>query len=283
MPKIILARTSGFCMGVKRAMQIAMQTAAKAPGRVFTSGPLIHNPQAVDYLRQNGVGTVKDWHSVKNGTIIIRAHGMPAGQIKEIAAQGLEIVDATCPHLVTSQGQNKNYSEKGYYFYFFSDPDPPEILSLQSFATAHEVIAGEEQARQVSHRPKIMVIGQTTFNEDEFNSIAAILKSRADEAVICDSICQATSERQQEIRKLAANADAVVIVGGKSSANTRRLAEIAAGLCPRTFLVETEAELNLEDFAGCETIAVSAGASTPDFITRKVIDFLDRLNAKTPA
>ncbi|HNX76517.1 MAG TPA: 4-hydroxy-3-methylbut-2-enyl diphosphate reductase, partial [Candidatus Rifleibacterium sp.] len=97
MPKIILARTSGFCMGVKRAMQIAMQTAAKAPGRVFTSGPLIHNPQAVDYLRQNGVGTVKDWHSVKNGTIIIRAHGMPAGQIKEIAAQGLEIVDATCP------------------------------------------------------------------------------------------------------------------------------------------------------------------------------------------
>ncbi|GAB1354361.1 MAG TPA: 4-hydroxy-3-methylbut-2-enyl diphosphate reductase [Candidatus Rifleibacterium sp.] len=278
MPRIILARTSGFCMGVKRAMQMALQTAAKAPGRVFTSGPLIHNPQAVEYLRENGVGTVKDWHTVTDGTIIIRAHGMPAGQIREISERGLAIVDATCPHVVTSQRQIKKYSEKGYYIYIIGDPDHPEILSLQSFATAQEVIAGEEQARRVPRRPKVMVIGQTTFNEDEFNRIAAILKASADEAVICDSICQATSDRQQEIRKLAAEADAVVIVGGKSSANTRRLAEIAAGLCPRTFHVETEAELNLGDFAGCQNIIVSAGASTPDFITQKVIDFLATLD-----
>lgn len=274
MPTITLARTSGFCMGVKRAMQIALQTAAKAPGRVFTSGPLIHNPQAVEYLRENGVGTVKDWHTVQDGTIIIRAHGMPSDQIREIAERGLEIVDATCPHVVTSQRQIKKYNEKGYYIYIIGDPDHPEILSLQSFAAEQEVIDSEEQAKKVLRRNKVMIIGQTTFNEDEFNRIAAILEASADEAIICDSICQATSDRQHEIRKLAADADAVVIVGGKSSANTRRLAEIAAELCPRTFHVETEAELCLADFADCQHIVVSAGASTPDFITQKVIEFL---------
>lgn len=264
-------------MGVKRAMQIALQTAAKTPGRVFSCGPLIHNPQAVEHLRQNGVGTVKDWHTVKNGTIIIRAHGMPADQIREMASQGLGIVDATCPHVVTSQRKIKKYSDQGYHIYIIGDTDHPEILSLQSFATSQEVIASEEQAKQVPVRPRIMVIGQTTFNEDEFNRIAATLKTRADEAVICDSICQATSERQQEIRHLAADADAVVIVGGKASANTRRLAEIAASLCARTFHIETEDELNLADFADCENVVVSAGASTPDFITQKVMSFLGRL------
>lgn len=264
-------------MGVKRAMQIALQTAARTPERVFTCGPLIHNPQAVEHLRQNGVGIVKDWHTVQNGTIIIRAHGMPADQIREIAAQGLGIVDATCPHVVTSQRQIKKYSDLGYHIFIIGDPDHPEILSLQSFAASQEVIATEHQASQVEMRPKIMIIGQTTFNEDEFNRIAATLKSRANEAVICDSICQATSERQQEIRQLAADADAVVIVGGKASANTRRLAEIAASLCTRTFHIETEDELDLSDFADCQTVVVSAGASTPDFITQKVMNFLGRL------
>lgn len=278
MARILLARTSGFCMGVKRAMQLALQTAGRLPGRVYTCGPLIHNPQAVNYLRENGVETVKDWHGIPDGTIIIRAHGMPAGHIEEIARQGLGIVDATCPHVVTSQRQIKKYSSLGYFIYIIGDSDHPEILSLQSFARDHAVIENIEKAQQAGTHDKIMVIAQTTFNEEEFARIAEILRSKAREAVVCNSICQATSERQQEIKQLAAEADAVVIVGGRSSANTRRLAEIAAGLCPRTFHVETEQELQLSDFAGCHTIVVSAGASTPDFITRKVIDLLSTLS-----
>lgn len=264
-------------MGVKRAMQLALQTASRSPGKVFTCGPLIHNPQAVNYLRENGVETVADWQSISDGTIIIRAHGMPAGSIEQIKNQGLGVVDATCPHVVTSQRQIKKYSDLGYFIFIIGDPDHPEMLSLQSFASQYSVIASPLEAQQAENYDKIMIIAQTTFNEDEFNRIATILKTKATEAIVCDSICQATSERQQEIKQLAANADAVVIVGGKSSANTRRLAEIAASLCNKTYHVETEQELQLNNFEGCQTIVVSAGASTPDFITRKVIDFLTSL------
>ena len=276
--EIILAKTSGFCMGVKRAMQIAINTSDKSTQPVYTCGPLIHNPQAVAYLQEHGVDSVADWQTVDKGTIIIRAHGMPDGSIDQIKAQGLGVVDATCPHVVTSQRQIKKYSEQGYFVYIIGDPRHPEILSLQSFAQGnHRLIADYAEAETENPPAKIMIIAQTTYNAAEFNKIAQLLKSRAQTAVICDSICQATSERQEEIKRLAADADAVVIVGGKSSANTRRLAEIARALCPHTFHVETEAELNKADFTGINRLVVSAGASTPDFITSKVISFLKAL------
>lgn len=277
MPEIILARTSGFCMGVKRAMQMALETAKKSPGHVYTCGPLIHNPQAIEYLKENGVETVQDWRDIADGTIIIRAHGMPSGSIEQIAAQGLGIVDATCPHVVTSQRQIKKFSDQGFFIFVIGDSKHPEIMSLQSFAAQCMVISTPQEAQNAPRHDKIMIIAQTTFNEDEFNRIAEILKTLAAEAIVCNSICQATSERQHEIKSLAAGADAVVIVGGKLSANTRRLAEIATEICPKTFHVETESELSAADFKDCRKIAVSAGASTPDFITSRVIDYLKKL------
>lgn len=276
MPNIILAKTSGFCMGVKRAMKLAIETAQKTDSKVYTCGPLIHNPQAIEYLREQGVETSLDWQKIQNGTLIIRAHGMPLTNIKEIEAKGLNIVDATCPHVKTSQKQIQKYSDLGYFIYIIGDQSHPEILSLQSFAKNFEVISNLESAKKVTHKNKIMVISQTTFNADEYKEISDVLKEKADEAIICNSICQATSLRQNEIKELAAKADAVVIVGGKNSANTKRLAQIASEICSNTKHIETEAELNLKDFESCQTIAVSAGASTPDFITNRVIEFLEK-------
>ncbi|MBU1109560.1 MAG: 4-hydroxy-3-methylbut-2-enyl diphosphate reductase [Candidatus Riflebacteria bacterium] len=276
--EIILAKTSGFCMGVKRAMQIALDTAGKSTQPVYTCGPLIHNPQAVAYLKDNGVDSVADWQNIKEGTIIIRAHGMPNGSIEKMKSHGLGVVDATCPHVVTSQRQIRKYSEEGYFVYIIGDPHHPEILSLQSFATDnHSLIANYAEAEAEMPPAKIMIIAQTTYNAVEFNKIAQLLKSRAQTAIICDSICQATSERQEEIKQLAAEADAVVIVGGKDSANTRRLAEIAQSLCPRTYHVETDEELIDKDFASINRVVISAGASTPDFITQRVINYLKSL------
>ncbi len=277
MPIIKLAKTSGFCMGVKRAMQIAIETATNSESKVYTCGPLIHNPQAIDYLKQQGVETSLDWRQIKEGTVIIRAHGMPLENIKEIENKGLKTVDATCPHVKISQKQIKKYSDLGYFIFIIGDHDHPEILSLQSFAKEFEVINNLEAAKAVSHKNKIMIISQTTFNADEYLKISEILKEKAEESVICNSICQATSLRQNEIKELASKADAVVIVGGKSSANTKRLAQIASEICTNTKHVETEAELKAEDFVNCKQIAVSAGASTPDFITQKVIDFLEKI------
>ena len=277
MAVIKLAKTSGFCMGVKRAMQIALETAQKTDSKVYTCGPLIHNPQAIEYLKEQGVETSSDWRQIREGTVIIRAHGMPRENIDEIESKGLKTVDATCPHVKTSQKHIKKYSELGYFIYIIGDHDHPEILSLQSFAKDFQVIGNLDAAKAVSHKDKIMVISQTTFNADEYKNISECLKANANEAVICNSICQATSLRQNEIKQLASEADAVVIVGGKSSANTKRLAQIASEICPNTKHIETEAELNPKDFEGCKTIAVSAGASTPDFITNKVIEYLEKL------
>lgn len=278
MPTIKLAKTSGFCMGVKRAMQLAIETAQNAKGRVYTCGPLIHNPQALDYLKEQGVETCDDWHSITDGTLIIRAHGMSAQSIDEMSQKGLKSVDATCPHVKVSQKQIKKYSSLGYFIFIVGDKDHPEILSLQSFAEKYQVIASVGEAKALPAQDKIIVISQTTFNADEYKEISTILEEKAKEAVICNSICQATSLRQNEIKLLASEADAVVIVGGKSSANTKRLAQIATEICLNTKHVETEAELKAEDFKNCQTIAVSAGASTPDFITNRVIDFLSNLH-----
>jgi 4-hydroxy-3-methylbut-2-enyl diphosphate reductase len=271
--EIILAGTAGFCMGVKRAMQLALQTAKAFGKKVYTCGPLIHNPQAVEFLQKNGVESLENWHEIDSGTIIIRAHGMPADEIEKMKQMGLGIIDATCPHVVTSQKKIKQYCEQGYFIVIIGDKNHPEILSLQSFAPDRcRVISSKEEANSLQLAQKVMVIAQTTFNENEFKKIAEIFDHEPN--IICNSICQATSERQQEIQELAVHVDVVVVVGGKASANTRRLAEIAAEYCNRTYHVETEKELEKFNFRNVNRVAVTAGASTPDFITQKVIEFL---------
>lgn len=263
-------------MGVKRAMQMALQTAQISQGKVYTCGPLIHNPQAVEFLKENGVESLKNWRSINSGTLIIRAHGMPADEIAEMKKLGLGIVDATCPHVVTSQKQIKKYSDSGYQIIIIGDKDHPEILSLQSFARPQQfqVISSMSEAQNLKIAEKVMVIAQTTFNAEQFKEITSQILEKNPQAVVCDSICQATSERQQEIMKLAAIVEAVVVVGGKESANTRRLAEIAAYYCKRTYHVETATELEKINFRNLSRVAVTAGASTPDFITKEVIDYL---------
>jgi 4-hydroxy-3-methylbut-2-enyl diphosphate reductase len=277
--EIILAKTAGFCMGVKRAIKIACETAEQCTGKVFTCGPLIHNPQAVEMLRRHGVQNIDDWQSINQGTIIIRAHGMPADQIEAMQNSGLEIVDATCPHVVTSQRQIKKYSRDGFFIVIVGDKKHPEILSLQSFASNNNfvVISDIKEAMLTQLPEKIMVIAQTTYNAKDFEEISQVLKSKSDRIEICNSICLATSKRQKEIMELAEKVDAVIVVGGYKSANTRRLAEIAQKLCKLTFHIETENELEAVKLKNCKTIAVTAGASTPDFITEKVIDTLNNL------
>ncbi|GAB4272936.1 MAG: 4-hydroxy-3-methylbut-2-enyl diphosphate reductase [Candidatus Rifleibacteriota bacterium] len=274
--EIILAKSAGFCMGVKRAMQLALQTAKISRGGVYTCGPLIHNPQAVQYLMENGVESLDNWKEVSNGTMIIRAHGMPEKEIEEMKARGLGIVDATCPHVVTSQKQIRKYSNQDYFIIIIGDKEHPEILSLQSFAKPGQfiVISSFQEAISLQLPEKIMIIAQTTFNNQEFIKISGFLSKKIEKSVVCNSICQATSERQEEIKKLAAHVEAVVVVGGKASANTRRLAEIAASMCSRTYHVETETELQNINFRNVTRVAVTAGASTPDFITDKIIAYL---------
>lgn len=275
--KITVAKTSGFCMGVKRAMQLASHT-AKDGTKVYAIGPLIHNPQAIEGLKEQGVGMIGHASEAQAGdTIIIRAHGVTKEVLKSLENAGANIVDATCPHVVTSQKQIKKYSDLGYKIIIVGDPKHPEIESLSSFATDGILVKDFEAAAELGALDQVMIIAQTTYNAQEFNKIAEFLQGQAQEAVISNSICLATSKRQEEIKSLASASDAVIIVGGKNSANTRRLAEIAAEYCKNVKHIETEGELKPEDYANCERVGISAGASTPEFITARVVKWLENL------
>lgn len=277
--QIILAKTAGFCMGVKRAMKIATETAESEQAHVFTLGPLIHNPQAVDYLKNKGVETLDKVSEKHDGTLIVRAHGMPRDEIEKIKQRGFKIVDATCPHVVTSQKQIQKFSQQGYFICIVGDSQHPEILSLQSYApNNHILISSPEEAQKAFFPQKVAVVGQTTFSSKTYKNIADIVKQKASEVEVCDSICQATFERQKEITELAASADVVVVVGGYQSANTKRLAEIAAQLCKKTCQVETANELHQSLFDGANKVVVTAGASTPDFITQQVIKRIESIS-----
>jgi len=278
--EIKLARTAGFCMGVQRAIDLALRTAATAGDGmpIYTCGPLIHNPQAVAELESKGIRSVDDWRSVSAGTLIIRAHGMPVAEIEEMRARGLTIVDATCPHVVSSQNRIKTAVSEGYFVVIVGDPHHPEILSLQSFALGnHLVIASVEEVASIPPVPKAIVIAQTTFHEKQYELIAQAVSDRIPECRIIRSICKATSNRQAEVEQLAAEVEAMVVVGGRDSANTRRLAEIAESRGVRTVHIETAIELDPAFFRGVKAVGVTAGASTPSWITRAVIERLETL------
>jgi len=275
------ARTAGFCMGVQRAIDIALQTAetAEADESIYTCGPLIHNPQAVAELESKGIRSVKDWRPITEGILIIRAHGMPIEEIRDMRARGLKVVDATCPHVVSSQNRIKKASAAGCFVVIVGDPHHPEILSLQSFAPDnHLVIASLAEVAPIPTVPKAIVIAQTTFNEKQYEEIATAVSAKIPDCSIIRSICRATSNRQDEVEQLADEVDAVVVVGGRDSANTRRLAEIAEARGVRTVHIETADELVPAFFTGVTTVGITAGASTPSWITRAVIERLESIS-----
>lgn len=261
-------------MGVKRAVQIALKT-TRQDTRIFTSGPLIHNRQAVEALQIKGIEAAVSSTEISSGVLIVRAHGMPREEIEQLRSRGVNIVDATCPHVLSSQHKIKKYSDQGYFVVIVGDRRHPEIISLQSFAPAgHVVIETQDEVDQLPEAERAIVIAQTTFNEQEYEAISGLIRKRYGKCLVFDSICQATSDRQQEVHQLAGTVDAVVVVGGKNSANTRRLAEIAHQRGIRSFHVETAVELNEEDFKDFTHVGVTAGASTPNWITADVINRL---------
>ncbi len=277
--RVILAKTAGFCMGVKRAMQVALDT-ARDRGPVTTCGPLVHNPQAVAALAEQGVTASDAYGTLAAGTLIIRAHGMPVDELDALRERGLELVDATCPHVQASQRRIREHVAAGAFVVIVGDRDHPEIKSLASYApNRHVVVASvaEVAAIALEGEPRVIVIAQTTFGAKAYDEIAAAVQQRAPQCEVFNSICRATSSRQEEVLLLARQVDAVVVVGGRNSANTCRLAELAAGTGKPTVHVETAAELDLAILRQYNVIGVTAGASTPTWITAAVVETLEKL------
>lgn len=281
--KLIIGREAGFCWGVKRAINLT-EKALQTDKNVYTYGPLIHNPQVVDNLTKKGVKITTDPHSISTGTLVIRAHGTTPQKLNEIKnLTKLNIIDGTCPHVTKSEKKVAEFAEKGYYIIIVGDPKHAEVISLQGFATINnngsnphycDVVTSLDDARKLSlPTKKIFVIAQSTYNVDIFYSIIDYFKNIPNlEVAYFDSICSEPLKTQQELKEICKIVECVIVVGGRISANTKRLEEIVIKHDKPLVRVETADELDVEKLSSFENIGLTAGASTPDWIIDEVVN-----------
>ncbi|HSB19435.1 MAG TPA: 4-hydroxy-3-methylbut-2-enyl diphosphate reductase [Anaeromyxobacteraceae bacterium] len=266
-----IARTAGFCWGVRRTVDQVMDVADHAGGPVVTLGPIIHNPQAVARMQEKGVRTVNAIAEVDAGTtVVVRTHGAVKTELEVAERRDLEVVDGTCPYVKYPQAMAQRLSRDGYHVVIVGDADHAEVRGVISYAEGPCTVVKPGAAVPEIPDKKVAVIAQTTCIGADFERIVGALALRHKEVRAVNTICSDTEERQDDARQLAQEVDAVVVVGGKNSANTRHLAEICRSIQPRTWHVETEEELEPEWFRGCSVVGISAGASTPDWVVEGV-------------
>ena len=268
--KIELAENYGFCFGVKRAIKIAEENQNAA-----TYGPLIHNSKEIQRLEKDfKVGLVEDFKVFEPGDkAIVRTHGIQKQELEELKTKGIDVIDATCPYVTKPQEIAQEMSEKGYSVVIFGDEAHPEIKGVRSYAThgAHVVtdVAELENLKLGEH---IALIAQTTRKVEDYMQIANYLIPRHKEVRVFNTICNATFENQDAVRKLSKRADVMLIVGGKNSSNTKQLFKISQENCPDSYHIEDEKDLDFSWFDGKDLCGISAGASTPDWIIQNVVD-----------
>src|SRR5512138_3188226 len=266
-----IAKTAGFCWGVRRTVDKVMEVADHAFGPVVTLGPIIHNPQAVTRMREKGVGTVGAVAEVEAGTtVVVRTHGAVKEEMEGARARGLDVVDGTCPYVKYPQAMAQRLSRDGYHVVIVGDANHAEVKGVVSYCEGPCTVVKPGGAIPSIPDKKVAVLAQTTCIGADFERVVGALALRHKEVRAVNTICSDTEERQEDARQLAREVDAVVVVGGKNSANTRHLAEICREIQPRTWHVETGDELRPEWFEGCRVVGLSAGASTPDWVIEGV-------------
>ncbi|MBI5574809.1 MAG: 4-hydroxy-3-methylbut-2-enyl diphosphate reductase [Deltaproteobacteria bacterium] len=281
MKRILIARSAGFCFGVKRAISIANETAGKASDKapeegglpIRSLGPLIHNPQAVEELEKKGVHVVESVDDIPCGKVIVRSHGITRRDGEALAAKGVRIIDATCPFVKKAQEHARSLSREGYAVIVVGDANHPEVKSIISYiGTGVPILTSLEDLWEAAGIRKAGIVAQTTQSFENLMEFVSVALKTIPEVRVYNTICHATVLRQKETMAVAREADVMVVLGGYNSANTRRLAEICSDLNPRTRHIETAAELSPEALAGVECVGVTAGASTPEWIIEELVE-----------
>jgi len=275
--EIKLAKTAGFCMGVRRAVDIVLEIAQHEKNRrIYTYGPLIHNPQTIELLKNRGIKPIENIEEIKNkekAILIIRAHGIAPEEIKKIKESGIKVVDATCPKVGYVQSIIKKHAALDYTIVIVGDKEHPEVDGLLGYTGGRGIIiSAPEEVDKLSSIEKVCVVAQTTQNLDDYNEVVEKIKAICPQAIVFNTICSSTEQRQAEVIEMAGEMDAMFVVGGKNSANTRRLADLARKKQSHTFHIETPMEMEKIDFGPFNRIGVSAGASTPNWILDRVMD-----------
>ena len=276
--KIKVANTGGFCMGVNRALNMVLDIIDKG-GVVTTYGPLIHNRHVIEMLKSRGVYAQTDYSKIPKGEIIIRAHGAPISEIKNLKAHGFEIIDGTCPRVKSSHNKIRWAAARGAQIIIAGDHNHDEVIGLQGQADGRCIVVSslEEFKALKSHNGFVVLLAQTTFSILEYEKIKKECLMRYARSKILNTICSATEKRQEEVVLLAKSCDAIIVVGGYDSANTCRLAEIARSSHVPTFHVESKSEIKRDEIREFETVGVTGGASTPPWIIKEVVHFLSAL------
>ena len=282
--KIIVAESAGFCWGVRRAMEKTLDLANREKGgEIRTLGPLIHNTQVVSFLSSRGVKKADSPDEIQTGTVVIRAHGTTPETLQSLKNKGVKVKNATCPRVGKVQALIKGHLSRGYDVIIIGDTGHAEVHSLMAYAKGKaRLLQTPEQAEKLPEIEKAIVVSQTTFDRKVFDEIVAALKVKVKELKVFCTICDSTAKRQEEVKKIAAKVDCMIIVGGHHSANTTRLAEISRRFCKSVYHIETAVDLKNIDVRSFHSIGVSAGASTPNWIINSVVQalrFKDRENS----
>jgi len=279
--KLVVAKKAGFCMGVRRAVEVALDAPNKFSEPIFTYGPLIHNPQVLELLAAKGISVLGEIPPKGEGTILIRAHGVPPEAKERLKKAGFRVVDTTCPRVIRVQTIIRKHAEKGYNAIILGDRNHPEVIGLIGFAGDRgHVVESMGALQDLPVFSNAILVAQTTQNIRFFKEATEWIRTQRGHYKIFNTICGSTENRQTEVQELASAVDAVVVVGGKSSGNTKRLAEIAGKEGTPTFHVESETELDSAVLSGMSTIGISAGASTPNWVTKRILKRLEFLPSR---
>ncbi|MEJ2039745.1 MAG: 4-hydroxy-3-methylbut-2-enyl diphosphate reductase, partial [Desulfosarcinaceae bacterium] len=279
--KILIAKTAGFCMGVRRAVEMALDAPGQYEKPIYTYGPLIHNPQVLELFAEKGVTVLESIPEKGRGTVLVRAHGVPPETKQALKRAGFSVIDATCPRVVKVQSIIKSHARKGYAVIIAGDQNHPEVVGLLGYAGSNaHVVSTLDQIQALPAFENAIIVAQTTQNQELFLQMKAWAAEHHPAYKVFDTICDSTEKRQAEVRQMARTVDAVVVVGGRNSGNTRRLAEIVSDAGKPAFHVETEAELDVEGLFRFETIGITAGASTPSWMIKRILRSVEQLPLK---
>jgi len=279
--RIKLAQNAGFCFGVKRAIHLALE-AAKEKSGIVTLGPLIHNPQMVQKLNEYGIHEIHSASEIAGRTTIIRSHGIPRQDLQELKDSEVEIIDATCPYVFKTQQYAKQLSDEGYDIVILGNAEHPEVIALVSYIEGNVlVVADYKELPTEIVFAKVGVISQTTQNILRLQELVGELLQRSHEVRVINTICNATEVRQQSTMALAKISDVMIVIGGRNSSNTKMLARISEEFT-ETHLVETASEIDLTWFANSESVGITAGASTPDWLIIEVYNKIAESTGNDP-
>ena len=274
--EVTVAKTAGFCFGVKRAVEKVYDQIATGKKPIYTYGPIIHNEEVVRDLEEKGVKVLNSENEIltlTEGTVIIRSHGVGKHIYDMLKAQGVQIVDATCPFVKKIHRIVQEQNLQGRRVIIIGDETHPEVEGIKGWGDARTmVVKNEEQMEKLPSftGEKLCIVSQTTFNYNKFKELVEIISEKGYNIIIRNTICNATEERQTEAREIAKRVDAMIVVGGSSSSNTRKLYEICKNECKDTYYIQTLNDLDMTSLGKADCIGITAGASTPNNIIQEV-------------